>query len=50
MSPSARWPGCPDFPVVLNRKKGKKLAAYQEAFRKHLCDVIFADKDWLSNR
>lgn len=42
--------GCPDFPVVLNRKKGKKLAAYQEAFRRHLCDVIFADKDWLSNR
>lgn len=42
--------GCPEFPVVLNRKKGKKLTAYQEAFRQHLCNVIFADKDWLTKR
>lgn len=42
--------GCPEFPVVLYRKKGKKLASYQEAFRQHLCNVVFADKDWLTSR
>lgn len=42
--------GCPEFPVVLNRKKGRKLTAYQEAFRQHLCNVIFADKNWLTSR
>lgn len=42
--------GCPEFPVVLNRKKGRRLTPYQEAFRQHLCNVIFADKNWLTSR
>ena len=38
--------GCPEFPVVLSKKKGKRLSVYQEAFRKYLCDVIFVDQNW----
>lgn len=38
--------GCPEFPVVLSKKKNKRLSIYQEAFRKYLCDVIFADQNW----
>ena len=38
--------GCPDFPIILARKKGEKLTVYQEAFRKYLCEVIFTDTSW----
>lgn len=39
--------GCPEFPVVLLRKKDRKLLDYKDAFREYLCNEIFANKDWL---
>lgn len=38
--------GIPDFPIVVARKKGRKLSSWQEAFRKYLCDVIFSDESY----
>jgi len=42
--------GCPEFPIALLRKKGRKVPVYMDAFREYLCNEIFANKDWLINR
>lgn len=35
--------GCPEFPIVISKRKGKKLNVYQEAFQKYICETIFAE-------
>ena len=32
--------GCPEFPIVLVQKKGRKLSVYHEAFRQYLCSLV----------
>ena len=36
--------GCPEFPIVLAQKKGRKLSIYQETFRQYLCSLV-TDKE-----
>lgn len=36
--------GCPEFPIVLAKKKGKTLNLYQEQVRKFFCEIILSKK------
>lgn len=36
-----RVTGCPDFPIILARTKGKSLTVWQESFRRYICENIF---------
>lgn len=36
--------GCPEFPIVISKKKGKKLNHYQKHFQDYICNVIFQNK------